>query len=70
MLWAANWFRADGGATCGSVAVGSVQRSSIEDFHEDDLILDDVQDEIPGPWRIEQDVSVSWPVGTVRLGAV
>jgi hypothetical protein len=37
----------------------SVKWWPVEDFHVDDLIVDDVEDQHAGPWRVEKDVAVA-----------
>lgn len=40
-------------------AYASVKWWPVEDFHIDDLIVDDVEDQHAGPWRVKQDVAVA-----------
>jgi hypothetical protein len=44
----------------------SVKWWPVENFHIDDLIVDDVEDHHADPRRVEKDVAVAWTVRVVR----
>jgi len=47
-------------------ACASVKRRPVEDLHIDDLVIDDIKDQHPGPRWVEEDVAMSRTVRIVR----